>query len=250
MQRYDKKIAAGVVALLLTAVLFWTLGRHSVIPNAESGLPDSLVTAMVEDAQPQGKDVQERRRGDIRPRVRYRPAPSRPTQIAGITVPSGTPMSITVHQDLSSKSSVGQSWSGAVAEPVYANGRIAIPAGSTVSGTVSVADPAQRGDRAKLRLALSRVEVNGRSYSLSGRSELLTAGSPRARNVGAIAGGTAAGALLGKAIGGSTKSTVVGGVVGGAAATAAVAASKGYQVGVDAGDELSFTTTRSVTLRG
>lgn len=244
MQRYDKKIAAGVAALLLTAVLFWTLGRHSVIP---------YVAAMVENAQPgekdlQGKDVEESRRGDISPRVRYRPAPSRPTRIGGVTVPSGTPMTITVHQDLSSKSAVGESWSGTVAEPVYVNGRVAIPAGSTVNGTVSVAEPAQRGERAKLRLALSRVSLNGRSYSLSGSSELLVAGSPRARNVGAIAGGTAAGALLGKAVGGSTKSTVVGGVVGGAAAGAAVAASKGYQVGVDAGDELSFTTTRSVTL--
>jgi hypothetical protein len=159
-------------------------------------------------------------------------------------------MAITVHDELSSKSAhVGQPWSGTVAQSIVVDGRTVIPAGSRVSGTVSVADPAQRGDRAKLRLALSRVTVEGRSYSVGGRSELMQAGSPRARNVGAIAGGTAAGALLGKAIGGSTKSTVTGAVVGGAAATAAVAASKGYQVGIDAGDQVSFTTTRSVTVR-
>jgi hypothetical protein len=78
---------------------------------------------------------------------------------------------------------------------------------------------------------------------------MVVAGSPRARNVGAIAGGTAAGALIGRAVGGSTRSTVIGGLVGGTAAGAAVAASKGYQAKIDAGEPVSFTTSSSVRIR-
>jgi hypothetical protein len=69
------------------------------------------------------------------------------------------------------------------------------------------------------------------------------------RNVGAIAGGTAAGALIGRAVGHSGKGTLIGALVGGAASTAAVAASKGYQASVAAGQEMHFTTVSSMTVR-
>jgi hypothetical protein len=153
---------------------------------------------------------------------------------------------------LSSKTAqVGQSWSGVVADPVYSNsGRLLVPSGSRVTGTVVMADPAQRGDRARLQLGLSSINVNGRSYRVRGSSQAIVAGSPRTRNLGAIAGATAAGALIGKAVGGSTKSTVIGAAVGAGTATAAVAASKGYQATIPAGKEIVFTTSNSVAMRG
>jgi len=64
--------------------------------------------------------------------------------------------------------------------------------------------------------------------------------SPRARNLGAVAGGAAAGALIGKAAGGG-KGALIGGLIGGAAAGAGVAASKGYQVVIKEGTPLTFT---------
>jgi len=75
----------------------------------------------------------------------------------------------------------------------------------------------QRGERARLRLSMTSVSVDGRRHTVRGSSETIVAGSPRTRNVGAIAGGTAAGALIGHAVGGSTKGTVIGGLLGGAA---------------------------------
>jgi hypothetical protein len=157
---------------------------------------------------------------------------------------------MSANQASSSKTAqVGDSWCGTVAEPVIRNGRVVIPAGAQVSGTVAAADPAARGDRARLQLAMSFITVDGRSYRVRGISKAVTAGSPRARNLGAIAAGSAAGALIGKAVGGSTKSTVIGAVVGGGAATAAVSASKGYQATIPAGRELTFTTTSGASVR-
>lgn len=168
----------------------------------------------------------------------------------GVTVPSGTAIKIAVAARVTSETAQpGDTWSGTVKEPVVIGDRVAIPAGSTVTGVVSGAKAAVKGSRAFLVLAVKSVDVNGKSYPLSASADSMIAGSTRARNVGAVAGGAAAGALLGKAIGGSGKGALIGGLIGGAAATGAVAASKGYQVEVKEGAEVTFNVNESVTMR-
>ncbi len=172
------------------------------------------------------------------------------TQQAGTTVPSGTAVAVSVNTLISSETAkVGDTWTGVVKDPVMVDGRTIIPAGSTVTGTVTEVTPAARGSRASLDLAMSSVEVNGRSYDLHGGTESIVAGSTRARNLGAIAGGAAAGALIGKAVGGGGKGALIGGLLGGAAAGGAVAKSKGYQVVIKEGTGITFTTTESVAIR-
>jgi hypothetical protein len=172
------------------------------------------------------------------------------SQAPGITVPSGTPVAVTVNTLISSETAkVGDTWTGVVKDPVMVDGRTVIPAGSTVTGTVTAVTPAVKGSRASLDMAMSSVEVNGRSYDLHGGTEAIVAGSTRARNLGAIAGGAAAGALIGRAVGGSGKGALIGGLIGGAAAGGAVAKSKGYQVVLKEGTPLTFTTTESVSIR-
>jgi len=75
------------------------------------------------------------------------------------------------------------------------------------------------------------------------------AGSTRARNVGAVAGGAAAGALIGKAVGGSGKGALIGGLIGGASAAGAAAASKGYQVVLKEGTVITFSVKENVMVR-
>ena len=172
-------------------------------------------------------------------------APSRPLA----TLPSGAAIQVRVNESISTESAhVGDGWTGTVVNPVIAGDRVIIPAGSTIHGVVSTASPAERGDRATLDLELSSVEIHGRSHALHGGTEAIVAGSPRARNLGAIAGGAAAGALIGHAIGGG-KGTLIGGVLGGAAASGAVAKSRGYQVELKPGTELTFTTSHSLAVR-
>jgi hypothetical protein len=256
MTMNSKALAAGLAIMLAGAVVGW---NASQMADAKSGPTlDKMPIA----------EVQEKPSGDLTPQKEYQPEPVRrtPTRSVtrprarttsrstsayrGITIPAGTPVAVTVNSALSSKTAqVGQSWSGTVAEAVYHNGREVIPAGSHVSGVVAVAQPAERGDRAKLQLSLRSISVNGRSYNVRGASEAVVAGSPRVRNIGAIAGGTAAGALIGRAVAKSTKGTLIGAAVGGGAATAAVAASKGYQATIPAGKQMSFTTGTSVTVR-
>jgi hypothetical protein len=126
---------------------------------------------------------------------------------------------------------------------------VPIPAGARVNGVVRAVEPAERGSRAMLLLAVRSVEIDGKTYEVSAGTDSIIAGSTRARNVGAVAGGAAAGALIGKAIGGSNKGALIGGLIGGAAATGAVAKSKGYQVTVKEGAEMTFTLNKTATIR-
>jgi len=166
------------------------------------------------------------------------------------TVPAGTTIDVTLDTRITSETAgVGDAWNGTTRSASIVDGHTVIPAGSPVVGTVAAVTPAKKGDREMLDLTLASVNVDGHNYHLRGSTEAVIAGSTRARNLGAIAGGTAAGAVVGQAVGGSTKSTVIGAVIGGAAATGVVSQTKGYQVVLKQGTPLTFTTGAPVAVR-
>jgi len=179
-----------------------------------------------------------------------RPAARRPAANPGVTVPGGTPIKVTMDANITSETAqTGDTWTGVVKEPVVIGTAAPIPAGSVVRGVITGSLAAERGNRAFLALEVTSVTVDGKEHSLSASTDSIIAGSPRARNVGAIAGGAAAGALLGKAIGGGGKGALIGGLLGGAAATGAVAKTKGYQVVLKPGKELTFTVNNPVVMK-
>jgi hypothetical protein len=149
----------------------------------------------------------------------------------------------------SETATVGDAWSGVIVNPVRADGREVLAAGTEVRGSVSGALEAKRGSRAMLDVVVEEVVVEGRALPLVAVTEPVIAGSPRARNLGAIAGGAAAGALIGKAVGGDGKDAAIGGLLGGAAATGVVAKSKGYQVVFTPSTVLVFTVNEDVAMR-
>lgn len=167
-----------------------------------------------------------------------------------LTLPSGSAIEVSLGTQLSSKTaSVGTPWNGTVLNALMLDGRTVVPAGSSVTGTVTGVKAARSGDRAMLDLGLATVTVDGRSYDVSGGMESVIAGSTRARNLGAIGAATVAGAVVGHQVGHSDKGTIIGAVVGGAAATAAVSQTDGYQVVLKAGTPLTFTTSEALAVR-
>ena len=169
---------------------------------------------------------------------------------AELTLPSGTSIDVMLGTQLSSETAgVGDSWTGTIRNASIVDGHNVIPVGSSVSGTVSSVRPARKGDRAMLDLEMTSVTVDGRNYRVHAGTEAVVAGSTRARNLGAIAGGVAAGALIGKAVSHSNKGTIIGGLIGGGAATGAVSQTKGWQVVLKQGTLLTFTTDQAVAVR-
>ena len=244
------KSALFTIPLLALALAATGCSRQQTAQTeSDSLLSVSEGEAMMRDVSPEGEQTPAET-----PAPAKKPGTSRPSTTApaarGPRVPAGTGIAVKLDQTISSKTAtVGQTWAGTVSENVVVDGDVVIPAGATVTGVVTGAKPAKKGDRAMLDLALSEVNVGGKTTHLSGGTEAVIAGSTRARNLGAIAGGAAAGALIGKAVGGDAKDAVIGGVIGGAAATGAVAASQGYQVELKPGTVLTFNVTESVTLR-
>jgi hypothetical protein len=173
-----------------------------------------------------------------------------PTRVAHLTLPSGTSIDITLGTSLTSETArVGNAWIGTVQNASVVNGRNLIPAGSPVAGTVTGVTAAHKGNRAMLDLGLTSITVGDHRYRVEGSTEAVIAGSPRARNLGAIAAGTAAGALVGRAVSGSNRGTIVGGLIGGGAATGVVSQTRGWQVVLKEGTPLTFTTHEAVAVR-
>lgn len=173
-------------------------------------------------------------------------APAAPTA----TVAAGTGLRITIDNAITSETATaGQEWSGSIKEAVTVGNLAPFPAGSVVHGVVDGVKPAEKGDRAVLVLRITSIEANGKTHAISATADSIVAGSTRARNVGAVAGGAAAGALIGRAVGGSGKGALIGGILGGAAATGAVAGSKGYQATVKEGTEMVFRVDKDTKLK-
>ena len=215
-------------------------------PAAGSITPEAL--APEQTPTPAATPTPTRRPKPVTPRSTPtpRPAPVDP----GVTVPGGTPIKVTMDASISSETAqAGDTWTGVVKEPVVIGTAAPIPAGSIVRGVITGSLAAERGNRAFLSLAISSVTVEGKEYAIAAPTDSIIAGSPRARNLGAIAGGAAAGALIGKVIGGGGKGALIGGLLGGAAATGAVAKTKGYQVVIKPGTELTYTVSNPVVMK-
>jgi hypothetical protein len=173
-----------------------------------------------------------------------------PAEAPGIMMAAGTPVKIDITAAITSETAQpGDRWAGTVKDNVIVGDRVLIPAGSTVNGVVHGVTPAKKGARAMLLLGISSVNVNGRDIAVSGSTDSIIAGSTRARNLGAIGGGAVAGAIIGRAVGGSGKGGLIGGLIGGAATGAVVASSKGYQVAIKPGTEITFKTDEPVKFR-
>lgn len=135
-----------------------------------------------------------------------------------INLPQGTELEVRLEQPLSSKTArVEDRFDATVARSVYVDGRIVVPAGSRVQGTVTQAEPAQRPARGgRLSLSFDRLLLDdGTSVTLSSRLVQVKEdiGSGQTVKSGAI--GAVLGAVLGSVLGGK-KGGLVGVLLGGA----------------------------------
>jgi hypothetical protein len=166
-----------------------------------------------------------------------------------IVVPSGTTITITVGQALSSKTSqTGQTFIGTVAQPVSAGGRTAIPAGSTVSGTVVTAKSKGKiKGQGELDLALTSVTVKGQTYNIQTGVMAQTVKGKGKRTAVATGGGAAGGALIGGIAGGG-KGAGIGALVGAGAGLVGGTLTGNQQIEIPAESALSFRLSAPLTL--
>jgi hypothetical protein len=162
---------------------------------------------------------------------------------AATSVPTGTGISVTIDQSISSKTAhAGQGVVATIAQDVTANGKVVIPKGSHAKLVVSSAQASGRlSTPAKLWLRLKSVEVHGKTYTIATSSSGRTMGGKGKRDAGFIGGGAGAGALIGGLAGGGT-GALIGAGAGAGAGTVGAAATGKKEVEFPAETRLSFTT--------
>jgi hypothetical protein len=166
------------------------------------------------------------------------------------TLASGTTFAAAANDTVSSRTTKsGASMLATVGTAVKdAEGRVVIPAGSTVTILLTQFKSAPtKGGKETFSAKLTAVEIDGTSYPAAGTVDHMTytlkGRGITGGTVGKVAGGAAAGAVLGGVIGGNTKGAVIGGVVG-AAGGAAVANETGDQdITILPGAQVTFTLT-------
>jgi hypothetical protein len=135
---------------------------------------------------------------------------------------------------------VGQAFSVRIAEPVLVDGRVAIPAGAIISGTVTEAKPAKKvGGRSTLSLDFDLLELpSGHSYPVSvvfsqrGKSST-------GRDAAIIGGATIGGAIVGHQVD-DDKGKEIGAVVGAIAGTVAASQTRAKPVEIEPGTVMTL----------
>jgi hypothetical protein len=156
-----------------------------------------------------------------------------------LTVPAGTTLEVEISEGLSSKSSmVGDPVTARVTVPVLLGGEVAIPAGSTLSGTVEEANAADRfGGVASLGLRFDTLELaGGRTVPLAATVRTEVRGEKK-KDAATIGGATVGGAILGRVLKDDDRAegTKQGAIAGAVVGTAIAAATKGQEVEMPAG---------------
>ena len=188
-----------------------------------------------------------------------KPAAAAPKPAAPKPAPSlaaGTTFVATVPDTISSRTTKsGAMMQAKVGESITAaDGRVVIPAGSTVNIRLDEFKSAPtKGGKETFAASLVSVIIDGTSYPLAGKVDhldyTLKGRGVTGGTVAKVGGGAAAGALLGKAIGGNTTGAIVGGVVG-AAGGAAVADKTGDQdITVLPGATVKMTISEAFTAK-
>lgn len=175
--------------------------------------------------------------------------PAPPPPPPPIVVPAGTVFTVTIDQDISTKTnSSGDSFAASLAEPVTVNGQTAIPQGAHASGTVTQAQSAGRiKGGALLALTLDSVTVNGQKYQVQS-SSFEEQGKGRGKRTAIGGGGGAAfGAIVG-ALAGGGKGAAIGALAGGGAGTAGAAFTGKRDFTIPAETRLHFKLTQPATI--
>ncbi|MEP6571581.1 MAG: hypothetical protein ABJD11_02765 [Gemmatimonadota bacterium] len=179
-----------------------------------------------------------------------------PVAVAPRLVGPGTRVQATIRDSLSSRvNRAGDGFKATVSEDVKdANGRVAIPAGSTIDLSVTDIGAAhsKSATAGKLVIRVNSIRVRGHDYPVTATVDSLSRQfKGHGIGVGEVAkvgGGTAAGAILGRVIGGNTKGAIIGGVVGAAAGTAVAVETAGRDVIVPAGTPMTITLQDTLSI--
>jgi hypothetical protein len=163
-------------------------------------------------------------------------------------VPAGTVFVVALDQGLSSQTnSPGDPVQAHVVNEIMSEGEVVVPEGAAARGVVSEVDDSDRiKGRAYLVLDFRSLETveGSRNVQTTMVDGSLQAPGTKKRDAAIIVGGAAAGAVIGEILGDAK----VGAILGGAAGTGVVLATKGKELTVEPGTQLSLKLVEPIEI--
>lgn len=177
------------------------------------------------------------------------PAPKLP-EFKEVTIPTGTSLPLTMTSTISSASAqVEAPVSARLTNAVVINGDTVIPAGSTFSGTVTDVERSGRVEgRAHVSFAFNQARISGEREDLKTNPLTFEASATKTKDAEKVGIGAVGGAVLGGILGGK-KGAGKGAIAGGAAGTGVVLATRGEEVTVNEGTNVTATLAQPLTIR-
>jgi hypothetical protein len=162
-------------------------------------------------------------------------------------IPVGQELDVRLQTTLSSETAtVEQRFEATTVADLMQDGRVLVPAGSTVHGVVSGVKRPGRVDReGSLTLSFERLSVRGREYPIRGMATQVFESGGIREEAGTAGAGAGVGAVVGGLLGG-VKGAVLGAVIG---AGGAIAATEGKDVHLPAGSIVRIRLDQAVDVR-
>ena len=199
-------------------------------PAARAGAPAATTPATPgSDVQPQAAA------GGSAPAAAAPATPPAPVMVA-MDVPSGTELVLKLETGVSSETAKPeQTVRATLVKPILVDGKVAIPEGAEVTGTVISAEQSGRvKGRASIALRFNEVTVEKTAYKINTSRIAREAEATKGEDATKIGVGAGVGTAIG-AIAGGKKGAAIGAAVGGGAGTGVVLATKGKEVSIPAG---------------
>jgi hypothetical protein len=177
------------------------------------------------------------------------PAPRAP-EYREVTIPAGTALPLEMTSTISSASAeVEAPVSAKLRNAITIDGENAIPAGTILRGNVTDVERSGRvSGRAHLSFAFNEANIRGDREDLKTNPLTFEAEATKGEDATKVGAGAVGGAILGGILGGK-KGAAKGAVAGGAAGTGVVLATKGKEVSVNEGTDVTATLAQPLTLR-
>jgi hypothetical protein len=167
-----------------------------------------------------------------------------------VTIPSGTTLPLSLTSSMASDTSaVEDPVTATLTRAVSIDGREALPAGTRLAGNVTQVDDSGRvKGRAMIAFRFTSLQTEGERYSVQTAALTRVAPATKREDATKIGIGAGAGAVIGGLLGGGD-GAAKGAAIGGGAGTGVVLATKGKEMRLAPGADVTSRLTAPVTVR-
>lgn len=167
-----------------------------------------------------------------------------------VTLPAGTTLRLDLASSIASDSSrVEDAVRATLRQPLVVDGQTVLPTGAELAGVVTdVEDSGRVKGRARIAYRFNSLSVGEEQYDIATAPTTHVAEATKGEDAKKIGIGAGAGAAVGALLGGGS-GAAKGAVIGGAAGTGAVLATKGKEVRLGPGANVTSRLTAPLTVR-